>query len=75
MKYKCIHCSNRCLEEKSYNKKLHCSRVECESCGARLIVWYDADETKVVMIEPDDLDEVLYKRPDFANHTGDDYPN
>lgn len=53
MKYKCIHCSNRCLTEGFYDGELHCSHVKCSSCGAKLILWYDKNEEKVVLVEDD----------------------
>ena len=51
MKYKCIHCGNRSLQEKYYDGELHCSHAKCDSCGADLIVWYDKDENEVTLIE------------------------
>ena len=53
MRFKCSHCSNRSLLEKIYDGELHCSHAECQNCGAHLILWYNADETLVVMIEDD----------------------
>lgn len=57
MKFKCIHCGERKLNEVKFDEELHCSHAVCSECGATLAVWYDENNEKVTLIEDEEYAE------------------